>query len=513
MSNIDTYIKTLDFIDVEINATHLNYINGNAVLYTTDAAKKGVKTWTKPFGKPQLIHHDKNKDAIGRVIKAKVINDATITDEPQEYIKLWVRISDQEAMGKILRGLYYTVSVGSSTNKVRCSECDQELTKDGLCEHEKGSLNDKNKPIYWIIDRITYHEDSFVNRPADPFGKISKIDIKDGNGYVPYTDFLDSRETIINELIMEDNNMSGLNVKDAKLSAAARKKLPDSVFCGPGRSFPAQDKEHVTAGLRLLNKSNFSDSTKNKIKGCLYRKGKRFGIIPSNDELQEMPSLLTYRLDDDFNDDDVKVYEDSFKDNPLFDLEIDENDEVNNDEANNNSEVITLEDVKDKSKDEIITFVEKEIKDNKVITDSLKAENKKLQDQLKKINDETLQKDSILNSKEDEISKLLDDSAMSDEKLRLQIIDNIIDLKNIKTDELKKELTDKLNKRTIDSLNDTINDIRNERLDNENNSVVDDPTTIKPNENNDSNHDTNTISYHPMPEGMDKKFVPLYEKR
>ena len=40
----------------------------------------------------------------------------------------------------------------------------------------------------------------------------------------------------------------------AKLSAAARKKLPAKSFAGPGRSYPIQDKAHATAALRLVQR-------------------------------------------------------------------------------------------------------------------------------------------------------------------------------------------------------------------------------------------------------------------
>jgi hypothetical protein len=35
----------------------------------------------------------------------------------------------------------------------------------------------------------------------------------------------------------------------ARLTAAQRKKLPDSAFAGPGRSFPVNDKNHARAAL------------------------------------------------------------------------------------------------------------------------------------------------------------------------------------------------------------------------------------------------------------------------
>lgn len=37
----------------------------------------------------------------------------------------------------------------------------------------------------------------------------------------------------------------------AKLSAAARKKLPGKDFAGPGRSFPEEDNAHRRAAIRL----------------------------------------------------------------------------------------------------------------------------------------------------------------------------------------------------------------------------------------------------------------------
>ena len=38
----------------------------------------------------------------------------------------------------------------------------------------------------------------------------------------------------------------------AKLSTAARNKLPASAFAGPGRSYPVNDKAHARAALRLI---------------------------------------------------------------------------------------------------------------------------------------------------------------------------------------------------------------------------------------------------------------------
>jgi hypothetical protein len=76
----------------------------------------------------------------------------------------------------------------------------------------------------------------------------------------------------LNELIEKANVAMG-----KKLSTKQRKKLKDSQFCGPGRSFPVNDCAHYTAALRLLNRSKYSDSTKKNIRACIVRRGKKLG--------------------------------------------------------------------------------------------------------------------------------------------------------------------------------------------------------------------------------------------
>src|SRR5210317_514759 len=98
--DLDKLISNLDFIDVSINATHLDYINNNSVLYTVDAAKNGANSWVKPYNKPQLLHHDTHSDAVGRIMSYSIEDKASESGEPENYIKLNVRISDKDAISK-----------------------------------------------------------------------------------------------------------------------------------------------------------------------------------------------------------------------------------------------------------------------------------------------------------------------------------------------------------------------------------------------------------------------------
>ena len=78
-------------------------------------------------------------------------------------------------------------------------------------------------------------------------------------------------------LLGEDDDASDIS-DEAKLTAAQRRRLPDSAFCGPNRSFPAHDKAHVLAGLRLLGRAKVSAAVKARIRACLIRRAARYGL-------------------------------------------------------------------------------------------------------------------------------------------------------------------------------------------------------------------------------------------
>lgn len=63
---------------------------------------------------------------------------------------------------------------------------------------------------------------------------------------------------------------------DATLSAAQRKKLTSSTFCGPGRSFPVNDCAHFTAALRLLPRFK-GGGDKGAIRSCIMGRGRKLG--------------------------------------------------------------------------------------------------------------------------------------------------------------------------------------------------------------------------------------------
>lgn len=206
-------------VKLKIKGSHYEYINKNYYFYTKDSVENtAAPSWLEPYGKPVLTNHDEDCSPLGRV-QDFYLGTANSNGEPKKYVGIEVDIADEEGQQKVLDGRYFTVSVGSRANTVTCSECGQLINEDGLCDHVKGSLNDKGDPIYWIIDLDEYKEVSFVNVPADPYACIEEINL--GDGWIKYQDFMSNRDKILSSLKLEDKLMIK-SLKDSEQTPAAK---------------------------------------------------------------------------------------------------------------------------------------------------------------------------------------------------------------------------------------------------------------------------------------------------
>jgi hypothetical protein len=77
------------------------------------------------------------------------------------------------------------------------------------------------------------------------------------------------------------------------LTTKQRKKMKQSTFCGPNRSFPVPDCKHVGTAKAFLGRSKFSQSTKKKIAACINRKAKQLGCTPGKKaKADEFPKYI-----------------------------------------------------------------------------------------------------------------------------------------------------------------------------------------------------------------------------
>lgn len=332
---------------VKVKATHGGYINGNRYYYTSDSMENATKTWIKPFNKPVLVHHTDDSDPIGRVIDAEYIPIKTNRkNKARGYILLTLRISNQDAIEKIIDGRYMTVSVGSKPENAICSICDRNIAVDGLCDHRRGSTYD-DRLCYWSIDINKYTEVSFVNKPADEYQKgieeseLSDKNVEDDLNFDIEINkaecYLEDEEKInmkINsfdidkvdgtwtedDLKMVDWLMDQMEndetLEDAKLTTTARKKLSAGTFCGPNRSFPVNDCLHYRVALSYLNRYK-GPGDKSRIKACIERRGKKLGCpsavkkTKDNKEGIDVEDKLVKQFEDEING--LKEFKDKYK--------------------------------------------------------------------------------------------------------------------------------------------------------------------------------------------------------
>jgi hypothetical protein len=112
---------------------------------------------------------------------------------------------------------------------------------------------------------------------SDPIYQINTEAIMSNNNK-PFVEGVDHVEEELEETPEEVEETIEEDIEEeSKLDAKTRNALPGKVFCGPNRSFPAPDKAHVIAGLRLLGRYK-GPGSKASIKRCLLSKGKKYGI-------------------------------------------------------------------------------------------------------------------------------------------------------------------------------------------------------------------------------------------
>ena len=162
----------------KIEAIHAGLTN-NKTFYAVERLKgnkelkSGVFSWLVPYRKPMLTHHNKyDGEPIGRIVNAQFVRE---TQAGKEGIVVIPKITDPEAIEKVLDGRYFTVSIGAETDAAVCSICGVNRAEE-WCDHQRGQKYE-DKECYWIIGNLWFSELSFVNVPADRDAMIVDISV------------------------------------------------------------------------------------------------------------------------------------------------------------------------------------------------------------------------------------------------------------------------------------------------------------------------------------------------
>lgn len=148
-------------------------VTRNCTRYMPQALKESVAKWTSPYYRPLIKHHnEENGETIGRVIAANYKESKIVPGT--HALEFTVVVPKEPHASDVESGLLDTVSIGFTTNDMRCSICGQNIAQDGPCEHERG-LEYDGQTCYWDCYQMDPKELSYVIVPSDPYAKNVRV--------------------------------------------------------------------------------------------------------------------------------------------------------------------------------------------------------------------------------------------------------------------------------------------------------------------------------------------------
>ncbi len=167
---IDTICK--DSIMVDIEGLHVGPTR-NFTRYHESALKSSQPTWTKPYLRPLIMHHnEKDGRIIGRIRHVDYTD--VNTHSGTGALIFTANVPDKEGIEQIKDGRLMTVSVNVIGHNVKCSICEHDIAREGRCEHERGKEY-AGSICYWDIYEMEGKELSYVIVPSDIYARNLRI--------------------------------------------------------------------------------------------------------------------------------------------------------------------------------------------------------------------------------------------------------------------------------------------------------------------------------------------------
>ena len=161
-----------DSVMVDIEGIHVGPTR-NFTRYTEKALKESVPTWTNPYKRPLIMHHnEKDGKIIGRIIDVKYTDVGTRSGTGA--LVFTVNIPDEVGKEQVCDGRLMTPSIGVIAHDVRCSICGHNIAEYGPCEHKRGQEYEEGI-CYWDVYSMEGKELSYVIVPSDIYAKNIRI--------------------------------------------------------------------------------------------------------------------------------------------------------------------------------------------------------------------------------------------------------------------------------------------------------------------------------------------------
>lgn len=241
-----------DSIMVDVEGLHA-ITTGNYTRYLPSALERSVKSWTFPYNKPVIMHHNEDDGKIiGRIhaVQYKTVNTRSGTPA----LSFTINVPDEDGKQQIKDGRLSTVSVGINATDVKCSICGHNVARNGMCEHKRGRSYSGNI-CYWDVYEFIGKELSYVITPSDPYAHNIKI-------YSPTINMKENSKMILNESMTEgttiDNNIvddnSNNSLEDTSTTPVVEETTPviDAVPATPDTQLTESQDEGVEGETSAL---------------------------------------------------------------------------------------------------------------------------------------------------------------------------------------------------------------------------------------------------------------------
>lgn len=258
---------------VELEAIHVGKTR-NHTYYTAEGLKNGIKSWTQPYNKPVLTHHDSRRgEPIGRILSARFEQN---TQSGRPGLIFETEITEADAIQKVKDGRYQTVSIGGHTDKVTCNCCGTNRTEE-WCEHYPGETYD-GLTCHFVIGDTFGEEVSYVNVPADPNA---------GNTMVTsVTESVKDEETTPTPVDPEPKPEGTVGIKESATNGVEDTDLPKEDPADP-------TAEPTTPVKESEGEEDGEDPTKEEPKGLVLEEGQVIVEQKEFDDLKEQVEQLS----------------------------------------------------------------------------------------------------------------------------------------------------------------------------------------------------------------------------
>lgn len=309
-------------VTVRMEATHSGIVNGNNWLYTPSGMAAGVKSFVFPKKAPVTLEHDPESPILGHVIDSKYVDyklagfratDRKSSDFVSEikdhlsavsnnpsykglgHIELISKITDSDAIEKVLNGEYIGVSVGGVTDSAICSICGTDK-KIGSCEHERGNYYGGEK-AFLIGGNMKFDHITYTARPADK--NAAAVIIRDSEDVSSSLDILDfeietkdkSMKITLAEAAKSHDALvqhaGELGIKDFVIQTDDDMSVADYLF-SDAKTYPIADAKVASVILDFLETKVEQDSEAQSAIEVLKDKLEELGVKDHKEVIADM---------------------------------------------------------------------------------------------------------------------------------------------------------------------------------------------------------------------------------